>query len=264
MARPVKDGLEYFPFDVDFATNEKTEAIAGEFGAKGVLVFIYLLGAVYHKGYFLRWTELTKNQIANRVDGATGELVGLVIKRLVAYGVFDESLFQSDNVLTSQRIQETYFEATKRRKSQKPTLYVVNVDNNSLSSDINVDINTQSKVNESKQNETKSNTTLLSLYIQDARALSRPEVDQVVAYLQPLFDRYEKIGRLTKSVKANIATYVNLTDPNVVAHALNNTADAGKEWNYTKGILDNWISDGVHTWDDWARIEFKTELGVAE
>lgn len=151
MARPVKEGLDYFPFDVDFATNEKTEAITGEFGPKGVLIFIYLLAAIYRKGYYLEWTELTKNQLANRVNGATGDLVGLVVKRLVEYGTFDKDLFQSDNVLTSQRIQETFTDATKRRKTHKPTLYWINVDNNPRSSGVNADINTQSKVKESKQ-----------------------------------------------------------------------------------------------------------------
>ena len=103
MARPVKEGLDYFPFDVDFATNEKTEAITGEFGPKGVLIFIYLLAAIYRKGYYLEWTELAKNQLVNRVSGATGELVGLVVKRLTEYGTFNKDLFLSDNVLTSTR-----------------------------------------------------------------------------------------------------------------------------------------------------------------
>ena len=35
MARPVKDGLDYFPLDVDVFEDEKIEAIAGEFGLKG-------------------------------------------------------------------------------------------------------------------------------------------------------------------------------------------------------------------------------------
>ena len=150
MARPVKEGLDYFPFDVDFATNEKTEAITGEFGPKGVLIFIYLLAAIYRKGYYLEWTELAKNQLVNRVSGATGELVGLVVKRLIEYGTFNKDLFLSDNVLTSQRIQETFTDATKRRKSQKPTLYWINADSNSDSYGVNDDINTQSKVKESK------------------------------------------------------------------------------------------------------------------
>lgn len=158
MARPVKEGLDYFPFDVDFATNEKTEAITGEFGPKGVLIFIYLLAAIYRKGYYLEWTELAKNQIVNRVSGATGELVGLVVKRLTEYGTFNKDLFLSDNVLTSQRIQETFTDATKRRKSQKPTLYWINADNNSSSNGVNAYINTQSKVKESKVNKNKTDS----------------------------------------------------------------------------------------------------------
>ena len=158
MARPVKEGLDYFPFDVDFATNEKTEAITGEFGPKGVLIFIYLLAAIYRKGYYLEWTELAKNQLVNRVSGATGELVGLVVKRLIEYGTFNKDLFQSDNVLTSQRIQETFTDATKRRKSQKPTLYWINAYNNSSSNGVNDDINTQSKVKESKVNKNKTDS----------------------------------------------------------------------------------------------------------
>ncbi|MXI84956.1 DUF4373 domain-containing protein [Lactobacillus paracasei] len=158
MARPVKEGLDYFPFDVDFATNEKTEAITGEFGPKGVLIFIYLLAAIYRKGYYLEWTELAKNQLVNRVSGATGELVGLVVKRLTEYGTFNKDLFLSDNVLTSQRIQETFTDATKRRKSQKPTLYWINADNNSSSNGVNADINTQRKVKESKVNKNKTDS----------------------------------------------------------------------------------------------------------
>lgn len=158
MARPVKEGLDYFPFDVDFATNEKTEAITGEFGPKGVLIFIYLLAAIYRKGYYLEWTELAKNQLVNRVSGATGELVGLVVKRLIEYGTFNKDLFLSDNVLTSQRIQETFNDATKRRKSQKPTLYWINADSNSDSDGVNDDINTQSKVKESKVNKNKTDS----------------------------------------------------------------------------------------------------------
>ena len=158
MARPVKEGLDYFPFDVDYATNEKTEAITGEFGPKGVLIFIYLLAAIYRKGYYLEWTELAKNQLVNRVSGATGELVGLVVKRLIEYGTFNKDLFLSDNVLTSQRIQETFTDATKRRKSQKPTLYWINAYNNSSSDGVNDDINTQSKVKKSKVNKNKTDS----------------------------------------------------------------------------------------------------------
>lgn len=198
MARPVKEGLDYFPLDVDFAVNDKTEAIMGEFGPKGVLFMIYLLSAVYQNGYYLQWNKLKQMQLANRIAGVSPELANQIVNRLIAYGTFSEELFNSAKVLTSQRIQETYEDATKRRKSQKPTKYWINVDINKDTSVVNVDINPQSKVNKSKSNKSKVNN-----YDDDAgvtreqvindwtnlwgfpNGVARPEIDEWLAVLKP-------------------------------------------------------------------------------
>ncbi|MDE4505762.1 Lin1244/Lin1753 domain-containing protein [Lactiplantibacillus plantarum] len=198
MARPVKEGLDYFPLDVDFAVNDKTEAIMGEFGPKGVLFMIYLLSAVYQNGYYLQWNKLKQMQLANRIEGVSPELANQIVNRLIAYGTFSEELFNSAKVLTSQRIQETYEDATKRRKSQKPTKYWINADINKDTSVVNVDINTQSKVNKSKSNKSKVNN-----YDDDAgvtreqvindwtnlwgfpNGVARPEIDEWLAELKP-------------------------------------------------------------------------------
>ena len=198
MARPVKEGLDYFPLDVDFAVNDKTEAIMGEFGPKGVLFMIYLLSAVYQNGYYLQWNKLKQMQLANRIEGVSPELANQIVNRLIAYGTFSEELFNSAKVLTSQRIQETYEDATKRRKSQKPTKYWINVDINKDTSVVNVDINPQSKVNKSKSNKSKVNN-----YDDDAgvtreqvindwanlwgfpNGIARPEIDEWLAALKP-------------------------------------------------------------------------------
>lgn len=155
MARPVKDGLDYFPFDVDTFEDEKIEAISGEFGIKGELFVVKLLCAVYQKGYFVVWNDLTKSKLLKRIPGASKELLDQIVNRLVTWGFFNEDLFNSAKVLTSENIQATYFEATKRRKSPKPTLYVINDDINAQVDIVNDDINAQSKVKESKGNKTK-------------------------------------------------------------------------------------------------------------
>ncbi|MDH5112814.1 Lin1244/Lin1753 domain-containing protein [Lactiplantibacillus plantarum] len=198
MARPVKEGLDYFPLDVDFAVNDKTEAIMGEFGPKGVLFMIYLLSAVYQNGYYLQWNKLKQMQLANRIEGVSPELANQIVNRLIAYGTFSEELFNSAKVLTSQRIQETYEDATKRRKSQKPTKYWINVDINKDTSVVNVDINPQSKVNKSKVNKSKVNN-----YDDDAgvtreqvindwtnlwgfpNGVARPEIDEWLEEFKP-------------------------------------------------------------------------------
>lgn len=145
MARPKKEGLDYFPLDVHIFEDEKIEAIAGEFGVKGELAVIKLLCAVYEKGYFAVWDELTKAKLLKRLPGTSKELLEQIVNRLVIWGFFDESLFNSAKVLTSSKIQATFSEATKRRKTQKPTLHWINVDNNDESKEVNVNINPQSK-----------------------------------------------------------------------------------------------------------------------
>ncbi|MEN2304060.1 Lin1244/Lin1753 domain-containing protein [Lactiplantibacillus plantarum] len=203
MARPVKEGLDYFPLDVDFAVNDKTEAIMGEFGPKGVLFMIYLLSAVYQNGYYLQWNKLKQMQLANRIEGVSPELANQIVNRLIAYGTFSEELFDSAKVLTSQRIQETYEDATKRRKSQKPTKYWINVDINADSTGVNDDINQQSKVKESKVNKSKVNKSKVNNYDDDAgvtreqvindwtnlwgfpNGIARPEIDEWLEEFKP-------------------------------------------------------------------------------
>lgn len=155
MARPVKNGLDYFPFDVDFFDDEKIEAISGEFGIKGELVVIRLLCAIYRNGYYIEWNDILKMKLLKKLTGVGAELLDLIVARLVAWGFFDKSLYDSAQVLTSKGIQSRFQEATKRRNSCEITVYAVingvNVNKNPPSAGINVVNNAQSKVKESKE-----------------------------------------------------------------------------------------------------------------
>lgn len=151
MARPVKNGLDYFPLDVGIFDDELIEGISGEFGIKGELAVVKLLCAVYKKGYFVVWNDLMQAKIAKQIQGSK-DLANQIVARLVEWGFFDKNLFDSAKVLTSVNIQNRYFEATKRRKLQKPSRYVINVSINEEATGINVDINTQSKSNKTKLN----------------------------------------------------------------------------------------------------------------
>lgn len=115
MARPRKTGLDYFPFDVDYFSDEKIVAIAGEFGLKGEIASIKLLCAIYRNGYFIEWNEMMAYKILRELPGVSADLLDNIVRRLVRWGFFDESLFDSAHVLTSRGIQRRYFEATKKR-----------------------------------------------------------------------------------------------------------------------------------------------------
>ena len=108
MARPIKHGLDYFPFDVDFFSDEKLYAISGEFGIKGEITTIKLLCAVYRNGYYIEWTEMLKFKMLKELPGVSPDLLDQIIKRLVKWDFFDKDLFDSASILTSRGIQRRY------------------------------------------------------------------------------------------------------------------------------------------------------------
>jgi len=164
MARPNKSGLEYFPFDVDFFEDAKLDAIGGEFGLKGEIATVKLLCAVYKNGYFVVWNDLLKMQLLKKLPGVSPDLLEQIVQRLVTWGFFDKSLYNSDRVLTSNGIQKRYFEATKRRSSKQDYVFAikndVNVRNNPNSTGIIVDKNTtKKKESKEKENNNSNNTS---------------------------------------------------------------------------------------------------------
>lgn len=108
MARPIKHGLDYFPFDVDFFSDEKIVAISGEFGIKGEITAIKLLCAIYRNGYFIEWSEMLKFKLLKELPGVNANLLEDIIARLVKWGFFNKHLFDSEGVLTSKGIQRRY------------------------------------------------------------------------------------------------------------------------------------------------------------
>lgn len=176
MARPTKNGLDYFPFDVDFFYDEKIEAISGEFGTKGEIVAIKLLCAVYRNGYFIEWSEMLQMKLLKQLPGISSQLLEQIVSRLAKWNFFDENLFSSAKIITSVGIQKRYDEAVKRRKHTENRDYwlldVVNVNNNSVSADINVTLTTQSKVKESKLKEKEKKESSV-----DSKSTPSPPID---------------------------------------------------------------------------------------
>lgn len=125
MARPNKIGLDYFPLDVDIFEDEKISAISGEFGIKGEITVIKLLCAIYRNGYFILWNDLLKFKLLKNLPGISSELIESIVNRLVLWGFFDKSLFDSVKVLTSKGIQKRYFEAVRRRKDSVDLPYLL-------------------------------------------------------------------------------------------------------------------------------------------
>lgn len=114
MARPKKNGIDYFPFDVDFFSDKKIRILKSRFGADGLTVYIYLLCEIYRNGYYIQLDEDYEYIIADDL-GMSNEKVKQVLKFLLERSLLDSTLFQSDTIITSHGIQRRFQSAVKTR-----------------------------------------------------------------------------------------------------------------------------------------------------
>ena len=117
MARPRKEGLDYFPIDVDIF--EDLEVEYAKFGADGFTIYMYLLTRVYKRGYYLEVDEDFLLVMAARLR-MSEQKVMQVLNYLLKRSLFDNTLFQSVKVLTSAGIQERFQLAVKSRALKNP------------------------------------------------------------------------------------------------------------------------------------------------
>lgn len=122
MARPRKQGLDYFPLDVDFFEDDRLLVVSADFGFKGELAAIKLLCMIYANGYYISWSELVQAKLIHELKGIASYILDMIVKRLVKVGFFNKELFESKQILTSIEIQRRYFEATKGRKIEAKDL----------------------------------------------------------------------------------------------------------------------------------------------
>lgn len=124
MARPLKQGIDYFPFDVDLMTDRKLRRPKEKYGCLATIVYIELICLIYKdKGYYIDYDEDSREDIhfdiLDAVRGKhqpTAEIIGDVIEDLVAVGLFNTELWDQ-NVITSHRLQCTYYKAVLDRKN---------------------------------------------------------------------------------------------------------------------------------------------------
>lgn len=161
MARPKKQGLDYFPLDTQFLSDVKVRKIMRAQGTNAISVLISLLCNIYRdEGYYIRRDSDVGFLISDEI-GVKEEYVNEVIDKAISVGFFDKNQYEKNNILTSNGIQKRFLEATERRKEIVfDENYAVNVNINSINerkNRVNEYKSTQSKVKESKVKESKVN-----------------------------------------------------------------------------------------------------------
>ena len=110
----MKSGLDYFPLDVYL--DDGFKLIEAEFGLTGFAVVVKLYQKIYGGfGYYCEWT----NEVAllfSRECGVGGNVVSEILAASIKRGIFDKTLYDKYQILTSAGIQKRYFDAVSRRK----------------------------------------------------------------------------------------------------------------------------------------------------
>lgn len=119
LARPRKDGLDYFPLDVDLFEDDKIKILKARYGADGIILYLYLLCRIYRQGYYMQVNEDFEYIISEDLK-MSPDKVKQVLTFLLSRSLFDNTLFQSDAVLTSAGIQKRFQLAVKERAKKNP------------------------------------------------------------------------------------------------------------------------------------------------
>lgn len=126
MSRPTKKGLSYFPLDTDFMRDLKIQRLLLELGCEGLSVYLALLGEIYATdGYYMPVGPVVYLNIGFMLKIREDK-----VKKIIAFclqlGLFDESLHEKEQILTSYGIQERYAEISKRTANRiKPAYRIV-------------------------------------------------------------------------------------------------------------------------------------------
>jgi len=183
MARPLKNGLDYFPMDVTM--DNKIELIEAKHGIEGFGVLVKLYQEIYKEGYFIEWTEERDLIFSKRINVCNNK-VNEVINDSLRYNIFDKNLHKKYKILTSTGIQKRYLAAIDRRKEVELVKDYIIVDINGINANINW-INEGNK-NQSKVDKNKvTNTwrTNFEIYKQECKQGFK-EATQNIEFIQKL------------------------------------------------------------------------------
>ena len=114
MGRPTKQGIDYFPVDVQF--DDKVELFIAECGADGLGILITIWQLIYqNEGYYIQNNNdlilLIRRRVLSEVD-TIKRCISLALSR----GIFDEKLFNKFKILTSKAIQKRFIVAARKKK----------------------------------------------------------------------------------------------------------------------------------------------------
>lgn len=275
MARPRKDGLDYFPLDVNFLSDLKIKKIIRAYGAQAVAVVMSVLTTIYRdNGYFATYDDDLIFIIADELKLEDG-YVKDIIEKLIEVDFLNKEQKEKNNILTSIGIQERYLKACERRvkTTLNATYSLLNDSSNELpqtesthegsfcqqkprSTGVNDDKSTQSKVKESKVKESKEKNSKqqVSKEQESKNKINKNKINKNITSssgqsdLTELIEIYqENFGVANSIVQLELSTMLETFDKEMIIESFKLSIGKDKPFSYMRGIWNKWKDNGITT-----------------
>ena len=120
MARPLKEGLDYFPHDTDASNDEKIEALRALYGNDGYAFYFILLERIYRTpNSELDVSDTETLQILAGKVGAPLDAFNKMLETALKKGCFDARKWRENAVLTSNGIKKRAKIVLEKRQSMR-------------------------------------------------------------------------------------------------------------------------------------------------
>ncbi len=127
MARPTRQGVDYFPLDVYL--DNKVKFLIIKFGLEGLGAIVTIFQEIYANGYWCKWGEDEK-LIFTHENNIEIDKLNNIVDEALKRDIFDIELFEKHGILTSRGIQKRYKEIVSRRKDVEIVTEYLLVENN--------------------------------------------------------------------------------------------------------------------------------------
>ncbi len=171
MARPTKEGLDYFPHDTDAYNDEKIEALRMKHGADGYVFYFFHLERIYRSPNAEIVSDAETRQIFSRKLEITEQKYAEILETCLKYHCFDLQKYRESGILTSNGIKKRAICVYNKRLRMKE-LYK----NRIVSAAETRAESTQSKVKESKVKESKVKESKVKIF-------TPPTLDEIKNYI---------------------------------------------------------------------------------
>lgn len=159
MARPIKEGVDYFNIDVDIESNPKIEKLTFRYGNEGFAVYVKILCKVYANNGKFNISSDEDFMIYARKWNITPEGLAEIINYMRELTLFPPKSFLSKNIVKRlKRInsEREYSRNHKKNKADKENVF--HVENNMKTvgkQKLSIHKEKESKENKSKENKSK-------------------------------------------------------------------------------------------------------------